>query len=143
MRIPASDVKAFIWIKANLPKNAIIQPSPIYNYSLSKELYSQAPYLLIPSLAERSVICCTHGTLKAFGIDHRDISEKMRQLHHMFATRNVSEAISLLKTYKIDYVYIGTNEQALYSEEGLRKFENKTFFSKIFFNEKVKIYKVI
>ncbi len=60
----------------------------------------------------------------------------------IYQTQDVEEARSLLRTYDVEYVYVGPRETAQYGTEGLAKFSDPAHFRLAFHDDDVYIYHV-
>jgi uncharacterized membrane protein len=77
--------------------------------------------------------------------DYRqEVGKRIRDVQTIYNTPNSSEALSLMRRYGVQYVYVGELERLYFSEEGLRKFDidMSRDLSKVFENQDVVIYKI-
>jgi YYY domain-containing protein len=70
------------------------------------------------------------------------VSDRARDVDQIYRTTSPSEALSLMRMYRVEYVYVGQLERLYYPEDGLRKFDEGLDLEKVYRNEQVKIYRV-
>ena len=51
------------------------------------------------------------------------VSSRIQDVHRLYQTTTVAEAMSLLEKYDVEYIYSGVLEKVYYPEEGLNKFD--------------------
>ena len=123
--------EAFRWLRANTPKDAIVQMEPI--------LRGREHWTLIPSFAGRRMAAGLPISLLPLP-EYRERSERVRTL---FATPNVDEAADIAHKLRLDYLYVDRDDIAAYAE-GVRKFdEHPERFQRVFSNDEVRIYRVM
>ena len=136
-----SDSEACQWIRENLSADAIVQAEPNHpgEDSRFKPLYY---YSLIPIFAERPTAI---GEWKVSSQEHAkpsEVSERFHAVRRMFSTDRVDEALSVIRRYKIDYIYIGRLEKKSYPR-GVGKFSaNPNLFRSVYSNRGTEIYDV-
>ena len=126
-----SDMEAAIWIKKNLPRQAIIQAEPNYP-GIEGQYIPKYSYSIIPIFAERRTAI---GEWKASSQEHSgsdEVGERFHSIRKMFGTTDINECRKILDKYNIDYIYVGALEKKLYSE-GIKKFHNsKKYFKQVY-----------
>ena len=135
-----SDMKAAEWIKNNLPHNAIVQAEPNYPESDGVTAPKYA-YSLIPIFAERKTAI---GEWKVSSQEHGkpdEVGERFHDIKKMYLTKDSNEAISIIRKYNIDYVYVGELEKIIYGS-GINKFANIKYFTNIHSDSGVNIYNI-
>lgn len=134
------DMEAAVWIKNNLPKQAIIQAEPNHpgiEIGYEPKYY----YSLIPIFAERRTVM---GEWKVSSQAHSQtdmVGERFHSIKKMFSTSDLREAIEIIKKYSIEYVYLGELEKRLYPD-GIIKFFNKEYFEQAYWKDGVYIVKL-
>ena len=136
-----SDMEAAEWIKNNLPCNAIIQAEP--NHPESDDI--KAPkysYSLIPIFAERRT---SIGEWKVSSQEHGksdEVNNRFHEVRQMFATGDEREALTMIKRYKIEYLYVGELENKLYGK-AVDKFKNNKYYERVYSTYKTDIYRIM
>jgi len=134
------DMTAALWIKNNLPVDAIVQAEPNYpeSDSINAPKYS---YSLIPIFAERKTAI---GEWKVASQEHgksEEVGGRFHDVRKIYSTRDEQEAFFLIKRYGIDYLYVGELEMKLYGTT-LNKFRNSTYFENVYAVKEINIYRV-
>ena len=113
--VNAADYEACAWLKRHTPIDAVIQSEPEYP--------SVYRYSLISCFAERTmVVGQSHLGKTLHMLDGQAFSEGRKlDVRRMLATSDVAEALTLIRKYGINYVYVGSLEKKLYLE-GAAKF---------------------
>lgn len=71
------------------------------------------------------------------------INDRGKGLDLIYDTKDVQEALTIIKRYNVAYIYVGYLEHKRNDKDGLAKFDRyKNIFTLIFENAKVKIYEV-
>lgn len=133
------DMTAALWIKNNLPGDAIVQAEPNYPES-DRMIAPKYSYSLIPIFAERKTAI---GEWKVSSQEHgkvADVSMRFHSIRRMYSTTDISECIEIIRKYGINYIYIGKLENELY-KEGIIKFKNNYYFELTYYNNNVSVYK--
>jgi YYY domain-containing protein len=128
------DAEAIAWLKQN------IQGTPVF---LTSELEFYRAYGMR--------IAANTGLPTVLGKLHQDeqrdpqaVRERERDVQTLFNTTDLDEAQQLLRKYRVNYVYIGPVERALYAAEGIAKFaqlQNSVLYP-VYDNKGVTIYRV-
>jgi len=132
-----ADYKAYRWIKANTPRNAVIQSAP--RYSFTPDAYDISP---IAMLGERQM-AVGHWKLSAMLHDSPEqVPLRYKDIKELFSASDLKRTVELISKYDIDYIYVGQNELSLYGQS-VRKFEeHKDLFDLIYSIDGVNIYKI-
>ncbi len=134
-----SDMEAAIWIKKNLPKQAIIQAEP--NYPGTDGQYKpKYCYSIVPVFTERRTAI---GEWKVSSQGHSGsdkVGERFHSIKKMFATTDINECIKILHKYNINYIYVGELEKKLYAE-GIKKFISNNNFESVYSKKGVFVLK--
>jgi uncharacterized membrane protein len=70
------------------------------------------------------------------------VGDRAKDVNQIYRTTSSSEALSLMRKYGVEYVYVGQLERLYYLEEGLRKFDEGLDLEEVYRNEQVRIYRV-
>ncbi len=127
--ISNDDLRAYRWIKGNLPREAVIQDMPT---GISG----------IVALAERRTALGDWEHAKGYQIGSERVAERHRDIYHaLFQGNDVADAIDVLRKYGIQYVYVGHQTNQKVKREAVEKFERfPEYFIKIYSAENVAIY---
>lgn len=130
IRVTPAQQDAFRWIRANTPKDAIVQMEPV--------LRGREHWTLIPSFAGRRMAAGLPISLLPLP-EYRERSERVRTL---YATTNVEEAADIAHRLRLDYLYVDRDDVAAYPD-GVRKFDaHPGRFERVFANDEVQLYRV-
>jgi YYY domain-containing protein len=112
------EYEALMWIQDNLPENAIILEATGKPYSF---------FGRVSSVTGRSTVL-GWGNHEALWRDQtwQSITQRTDDIKKMYEALDKSQVSNLLRTYEVDYVYLGKLERESYAAEGLSMFE-KTF----------------
>jgi hypothetical protein len=123
--------KAFDWIQAETPQDAIVQMEPTVR---GRETWTN-----IPSFAERRMAAGLPISLLRKRV-YADRSEKMRA---MYGTKDPAHAHRLALESGVDYIYMDSTERRAFGI-GLRKFEdNPHYFERVYQGGEVSIFRVV
>jgi hypothetical protein len=126
---PAQE-EAFAWIRTHTADQDIVQMEPI--------LRGREHWTLIPSFAGRRMAAGLPISL----LPIPEYQERSRQVQAVFATTNVTEASSIARRLRLDYLYVDRDDLAAYPE-GTRKFdEHAEAFERVYENSEVRIYRI-
>jgi hypothetical protein len=117
------------WLRVMTPSTSIAQMDPI---ARQRQTWS-----LIPSVAERRMAAGLPISL----LDIPEYHEKSDRVKAMYETPDARQAWSLAHTLRIDYVYIDRVERSAYPG-GMAKFDRAEYFTPVFRNDEVTIYRV-
>ena len=70
------------------------------------------------------------------------VGDRAKDVDKIYRTTSPSEALSLMRRYGVEYVYVGQLERLYYPEEGLSKFGEGLDLIEVYRNEQVRIYRV-
>jgi len=102
------------------------------------------------SFRETSIISAFTGLPSVIGwVSHElmwrnnweELSKRMADVDRIYNTADYQEAALLLKKYNVSYIYVGELEFKKYSDAGLRKFWNSSYFEHVYRGAS-EIYKV-
>lgn len=137
--VRADDLKAAIWIKKNLPKDAIIQAEPNYPGE-DKGNWPKYAYSFIPIFAERRTAI---GEWKVSSQEHgklNEVAERFHSIKKMLSISDLEYTINTLKKYDIQYVYLGKLEKDLYPEAAIKFKKNTNYFKEVFSMNETSIF---
>jgi hypothetical protein len=122
--------RAFAWIRAYTPADAVVQMEPMVR--------GREHWTLIPSFAGRRMAAGLPISLLPLP-EYAELSERVKTV---FATVDGREASATARRLRIDYLYVdGTDAQAY--PEGVRKFDDHpTLFTRVFASGDVRVYRV-
>jgi hypothetical protein len=122
--------QAFAWIRAHTSDGDIVQMEPIVR--------AREHWTLIPSFAGRRMAAGQPISL----LPVPEYKEKSEQVRTVFATTNVTDALTTARRLRLDYLYVDDEDVRAYPE-GTRKFdEHPESFERVFSNSEVRIYRV-
>jgi hypothetical protein len=125
-----SQEEAFAWIAANTRDQDIVQMEPVVR--------GREHWTVIPSFAARRMAAGDPISL----LPIPEYKERSQQVRSLFATTNVTEAVTIALRLHLDYLYVDDEDLSAYPE-GTRKFdENPQNFERVFANAEVRIYKI-
>ena len=72
------------------------------------------------------------------------VSQRIADVNRIYSTTDASEALSLLRKYGVEYVYVGQLERLYYPLDGIEKFdaELSEHLDEVYRNEQVRIYRL-
>jgi hypothetical protein len=121
---------AFRWIRGTTPADAIVQMEPI--------IRGRAHWSLIPSFGERRMAAGLPISL----LPTPDYSQRSEEVRKMFAGGDAKAAADIAHRLRIDYVYVDDTDKAAYPE-GVAKFAtHPEYFSSVYQNPQVTIYRI-
>jgi hypothetical protein len=122
------------WLRANTPSTAIVQMDP-----LARE---RSSWSLIPSFAERRMGAGRPISLLGGTTDGSEYAERSARVRTMYATTDARQAHDIARTLRLDYIWVDRIERAAYPA-GVAKFDGAPqFFTSVFRNAEVTIYRV-
>ena len=132
----SSDRDGIQWLQENLEGSPVVLEgvTPIYRWGGRVSIYSGLPTV---------VGWQWHQEQQRWG--YRDeVGRRAADVHRMYNTADASEALSLMRQYGVEYVYVGELEHLYYQKEGLAKFVDGLGgeLDQVYANEHVKIYHV-
>jgi len=139
--IRRESMEAAVWIKENLPRQAIIQAEP--NHPGTDMQYKpKYSHSIIPIFSERRTAI---GEWKVSSQEHGrvdEVGERFHSIRKMFATSDINECKTILDYYNVDYIYVGELEKKLYAA-GIKKFIRNNNFKLIYSKNNVFVFKYI
>ena len=122
------------WLRANTPPSAIVQMDP-----LARE---RSSWSLIPSFAERRMGAGRPISLLGGTTDGSEYAERSARVKTMYSTGDARTAHDIARSLRLDYVWIDRIERAAYPG-GMAKFDAAPqYFTGVFRNPEVSIYRV-
>jgi hypothetical protein len=98
--ISINELKAFAYIKQNLPKNAIVQASP------DNALDRETPYVAF--FSDRNSYLSGAGLL---GTHNVNVADKRQNLDEIFKSNNIADFVKNIKQKNISYIYLQKDQQ--------------------------------
>jgi hypothetical protein len=92
-------------------------------------------------IGERRVVLNLRGVFLTRGIDLNEVVRIARDIDLIYMANDVKMTVQLLKSYSVNYIYIGPDEQERY-EVAVNKFQNQKYFENVYLNNSVTIYKL-
>jgi hypothetical protein len=127
--LSAGQQHAFEWVRASLPKTAVIQMEPL---SRGREQWS-----LIPSFAERRMSIGMPISL----LPSPEYEAGSKEIQRIYKGMPPHEAWETARRHGIDYFYVDTADRTNYCD-GLAVFDSPDYFTPVFQNTDVMLYKV-
>ncbi|MEA1959013.1 MAG: DUF2298 domain-containing protein [Chloroflexota bacterium] len=129
------DYAAIKWLNENIDGSHVILEAPgaVFQYTSRVSTFTGLP----------TVIGWTSWEVMWRG-DFGAVEDRERDVNAVYNASDNVEAIDLLQTYDVRYIYIGSVERDRYTEEGLQKFADLTdYYSVVYENGSVAIYEVL
>jgi hypothetical protein len=120
---------AFRWIREATPATAIVQED-----SLSR---SPGTWWVVPTFGQRRMA----AGIPPFMLEVPEYSETSKHVRDMYATTDPSAAWSIGHSLRIEYIYVDEVERTTYPQ-GVAKFNDARYFTPVFSNAAVQIYKL-
>ncbi|GFO96521.1 hypothetical protein ig2599ANME_0710 [groundwater metagenome] len=117
------DYDAIFWVKRNLNGTPVILEAPGVSYKDNSRI---SAYTGIPTVVGWA------GHEYVLRNSWGEISTRIREVDAIYDTEDNNEAIVLLRKYNVSYVYVGNVELRKYQQRGLQKFENTSYFEKVY-----------
>jgi YYY domain-containing protein len=117
------DYDAIFWADRNLNGTAVILEAPGSSYQDTSRISSYTGIQTVVGWAGHEFVL-----RNAWG----EISARIRDIDTIYNTSDTDEAIQLLRKYNVSYVYIGNVELGKYRRQGLQKFDNTSYFEKVY-----------
>jgi hypothetical protein len=122
-------VEALDWLKRATPPAAVVQVDPLAR--------GETTWTPVPSFGERRMAASLPRTL----VDRPAYHERSARVRRMFATNDAAEASTIAHALAIDYVWVDGPERRAYPD-GVKKFDGSPYFTPVFRNAEVAIYRV-
>jgi hypothetical protein len=122
--------EAFEWIRESTAPDAVVQMEPIVR--------GREHWTLVPSFAGRRMAAGLPISLLPMP-EYQQKSDRVKQL---FATPSASEASSIARALRLDYLYVDADDARAYPE-GTAKFDDHPdLFERVFQNASVRLYRI-
>tara|TARA_Y100001960_G_C14765661_1_gene876793 strand:- start:2401 stop:3528 length:1128 start_codon:yes stop_codon:yes gene_type:complete len=130
------DYEAITWMNKNLLGTPVVLEAntPMYRWGSRISVYTGFPTILGWKWHQEQQRMNKHS----------EIQRRILDISTIYETKNIEKAITLIKKYEVEYIYIGRLEKLYYSSEGLSKFQSemKGVIEAVYSNKEVEIYKV-
>jgi uncharacterized membrane protein len=134
------DYKAIQWMQRNIKGSPVVAEGYSDNYYRSitnrVAMYTGLPDIIGWSGHQRQQRAVLPGTL---------IDARIQDVHRLFNTPQIPEALGIIARYRVGYIYVGQLEQAYYTPEGLQKFEQMADagqLERVYHNDGTRLYRV-
>jgi len=132
------DYDAITWMQDNLEGTPVIMEgvTPIYRWGARVSVYTGLPTVIGWDW---------HQKQQRWGYQWM-VDERIKDVSKTFGTVDQAMALSTLKKYEVEYVFIGQLEKLYYTEEGIAKFNDmaqRGVLDLVYENQEVNIFKVI
>jgi uncharacterized membrane protein len=135
------DYAAIQWIQHNIPGSPVIAEGYSDNYyrSISNRvaMYTGLPNIIGWSGHQRQQRAALPGHL---------IDTRIQDIHQLYNTTSIPEAVSIINKYGIEYIYVGQLEWVIYDPQGLLKFDQMAdagMLEEIYRNDGTTVYRVV
>ena len=132
------DYEAIGWINRTIKGNPVIleATTPIYRWGSRVSIYTGLPTVIgwdWHEIAHRSYLKTD------------EVGKRTKLVKTAYETNSIEEFLSIIKQYKVKYIYLGELEKAYYNQIGLKKFDNLVgnYLNVVYKNHGVTIYEVI
>jgi len=132
------DLEAINWINSNIKGAPVIVEAntPIYRWGARVSIYTGLPTILgwdWHEIAHRQYL------------PEWEIRQRSIDIQNIYESREFNTTKKLLLRYNVSYIYLGQLEKAYYDTQGIEEliFNNPNFFTQIYDNPNVKIYKLL
>ena len=131
----SADYDAIRWLQANVQGSPVVLEGLTPNYRWGGRI---SIYTGLPSV----VGWRWHQEQQRWGY-RRAVGERARDVNRIYATRDPSEALDLMRKYNVEYVYLGRLERLYYPAAGLAKFEQDMAHAleQVYSTDQVSIYR--
>ena len=132
----SADYDAIRWLQANVQGSPVVLEGLTPNYRWGGRI---SIYTGLPSV----VGWRWHQEQQRWGY-RRAVGERARDVNRIYATRDPSEALDLMRKYNVEYVYLGRLERLYYPAAGLAKFEQDMAHAleQVYSTDQVSIYRL-
>ncbi|HRQ41158.1 MAG TPA: DUF2298 domain-containing protein [Chloroflexota bacterium] len=135
------DHDAILWIQRNLPGSPLIAEGYSDNYYRSitnrVAMYTGLPNIIGWSGHQRQQRAALPGMM---------IDMRIQDVHRLYNTTSIAEALSIIQKYGVEYIYVGQLEWVLYDPLGLLKFEQMAdmgLLEEAYRNDGTSVYRVV
>jgi uncharacterized membrane protein len=134
--VAPGDFRACRWLKQNTPVRSVVLSSPQYEggkYELS----------LIALFAERQMVIGEWKVSRMQVINDTSLLwERYGDVQTIFESANLDSSLALIKSYQVDYIYVGPREQELYGQACAKFAKHPELFEPVYSQDGVNIYRV-
>lgn len=131
------DYQAINWLLDNFNDSPVILEgtTPPYRWGSRVSIYTGLPTVIGWEWHEKAHRSSLPGS---------EIDKRVADAKRAYETNSLEEFFSIIKKYKIKYIYLGELEKAYYDNQGFKKFDRMLGreLELIYQNEEVKIYQV-
>ena len=132
------DYDAILWMQDNLRGTPVIMEgvTPIYRWGSRVSVYTGLPTVIGWDW---------HQKQQRWGYQWM-VDQRVTDVSKAFGTIDQALALSTLKKYEVEYVFIGQLERLYYPEDGINKFydmERRGILSLVYGNQEVNIFRVV
>lgn len=139
---PQGDYLAICWIGKNIKGSPVILEAVPSNAPWDQQ-FDYTYYSRVSSLTGLPTLVGWVFHEHSWGYK-TDITEyRINDVNIIYSTEDVELAVKKLEVYDVKYVFVGSLEHMQYPERGLRKFEDKKIFKRIYDERGVQIYEVL
>ncbi len=117
------DYDAIFWVERNLNGSQVILEAPGDSYEDTSRISSFTGIPTVVGWAGHEYVL-----RNSWG----EIAARISDVDAIYDTENNNEAIGLLRKYNVSYVYVGNVELKKYRQQGIRKFENTSYYEKVY-----------
>ncbi len=117
------DYDAVYWINMNIEGEPVILEAPGGSYTETSR---------ISSFTGLPTVIGWVGHELVWRNNWGELSQRITDVDAIYNTEDSGDAVALLKKYNVSYVYIGDVELKKYKDAGLRKFENTSYFERVY-----------
>ncbi|GIK54597.1 MAG: hypothetical protein HND44_00825 [Chloroflexi bacterium] len=135
------DHDAILWIQRHLPGSPLIAEGYSDNYYRSitnrVAMYTGLPNIIGWSGHQRQQRAALPGGM---------IDIRIQDVHRLYNTTSIAEALSIIQKYGVEYIYVGQLEWVLYDPQGLLKFDQMAdagLLEEVYRNDGTSIYRVM
>jgi YYY domain-containing protein len=130
----AADYEGISWLQQNVAGSPLILEGLTPNYRWGGRI---SVYTGLPTIIGWQ----WHQEQQRWGYRWA-VGDRARDVDQIYRTTSPSEALSLMRMYGVEYVYIGQLERLYYPEDGLGKFGEEMDLEEVYRNDQVRIYRV-
>lgn len=141
------DYDAIRWLQEHIQGSPVIVEAasgypgpnaPLYHYGNRVSINTGLPAVMGWDWHQKQQRSLVPGGTPGEWIDQRE-----QQVHDFYTIYDAQQALEFLKRYRVRYVYVGPEEQAIYGTAGLAKFDQMAELRLVYQNPQVKIYEVV
>jgi len=117
------DYDAIFWVDKNLEGTTVILEAPGSSYKDTSRISSYTGIQTVVGWAGHEFVL-----RNSWG----DVAVRIRDIDMIYETEDYDKAIRLLRKYNVSYIYVGNVEIGKYKQQGIKKFENTSYFEKVY-----------